>query len=113
MSHLWGEFRNSWIQIAGEVHQTAVDKGFWDGTRNNAELIALMHSELSECLEALRLDNPRSTKIPIFTEAEEELADLVIRVMDAAMANGWDVGGAIETKARYNKDRPHKHGKAF
>ena len=36
------------------IHEWAVKKGWWDNPRNKGELIALMHSELSECLEFLR-----------------------------------------------------------
>jgi hypothetical protein len=34
--------------------QIAIEKGWWEGERNEGELIALMHSELSEGLEAIR-----------------------------------------------------------
>ena len=34
-----------------EVHQTAIDHGWWETDRNIGEQIALMHSELSEALE--------------------------------------------------------------
>ena len=40
------------------IHQTAVDKGFWDDPRNMGEMIALMHSELSEALESHRSGEP-------------------------------------------------------
>jgi NTP pyrophosphatase (non-canonical NTP hydrolase) len=91
-------------------------KGFWPDpidARNKSELIALMHSELSEALEGLRHGNPPSDKIPPYSQVEEELADCVIRIADACGAFGWNLGGAIEAKLRYNESRPHKHGKAF
>ena len=54
-----------------------------------------MHSELSEALEALRQGNPRSEHIPEFSGVEEEMPDLIIRVLDAAAARSWRVGEAL------------------
>ena len=69
-----------------------------------------MHSELSEVLEAFRNNNPKSEKIPEFSNAEEELADVVIRIMDFSYARNLDIPAAILAKMEYNKNRPIKHG---
>ncbi len=112
-------FALAWSAMSGEVHATATQKGFWDAANCDAErdrdarAIALMHSELSEALEALRHGNPASEKIPAFTHAEEELADTIIRIMDFAQARGLNVAGAVVAKAEYNKGRPYMHGKKF
>ena len=97
------------------VHQTAVDHGFYEdgGATNDAERIALMHSELSEALEALRHGSPMDEKCPMYTNLEVELADCIIRVMDYAQFKGLNVAGAIIAKNAYNMGRPHKHGKKF
>ena len=87
-----------------------VDHGFEEEVYNVGEKIALMHSELSEALEYLRKDNGPSDHIPDFSGAEEEFADVIIRIMNTAQRLHLRVAEAMIAKQAFNAGRPFKHG---
>lgn len=72
--------------------------------RNKGEMIALMHSELSEMLEGIR-KNLNDDKLPHRKAEEVELADLFIRAFDYAGAYGLDLDGAVAEKRAFNRVR--------
>jgi len=93
----------NWMQAS--LHRTAVEKGFhqdWDNPLKVPTMLALVASEVSEALEAHRKGDD--------DHLSEELADIVIRVMDLAEALDLDLASVIVDKAKKNKDRPYKHG---
>lgn len=105
------EFIESFEAMQLDINENAIAKGFWDST-DVFQKTVLMHSEVSELVEALRLHEPKgSDKIPQFSNAEEECADIVIRVMDFAKQHKFDLARAIIAKNEFNKTRPYKHGK--
>lgn len=114
--NLLGGFRADVRELSAFVHRWAQSKGFWDYKGvpiycEKATKIALMHSETSELLETIR--KPAMSSIEGYSNEEEELADLVIRVLDYCGHYNLDLGGAILAKVKKNLARPHKHGKAF
>lgn len=104
------DFVKAFNLIECDIHRTAIDKGWWEKPRNQYELLALIHAELSEVLEALRAGNPPDDKIPQFSAIEAELADAIIRILDMAGGFGYLVAEALIAKIEFNKSRTFRHG---
>lgn len=108
-----------------EAYHTAEDKGFWDDSKDVndrfSECIALIHSELSESLEAHREGHEQ---VNIYDEVGEdsvfeELADTWIRMCDLAghLEEHYNLEGMfgqmLVDKMEYNETRDYKHGKEY
>ncbi len=92
-------------ELQREAWQIAEDHGFHDDDRSRAKVLALIHSEVSEALEADRNDDMRGYA--------EELADIIIRVLDHAEEENIDLGHCVERKMEKNRQREYKHGKNY
>lgn len=90
------------VQLA---HENAVNKGFWDKPRETGTMLALIHSEVSEALEADRHGDRENFA--------EEMADTVIRICDLCGGKGIDLEKAITEKMAVNVARPKLHGKQY
>jgi NTP pyrophosphatase (non-canonical NTP hydrolase) len=101
--------------LAAVLHETAKEKGFWDGEYSHDKVgnkLALVHSEVTEVLEAIRKSKGSENIV-------EEMADVIIRLLDvyAAMRNEEEIlhslDEVLEAKINKNKERPRLHGNLF
>lgn len=103
-------------RLSVKLHETAVEKGFWDPLETledkfvfYAKQIAMIHSEATEVLEALRKSRGGD-------KVTEELADIIIRVCDlyeGLLGMGEAEGSLNDTvrrKSLVNRGRPRLHG---
>lgn len=104
-------------ELVEAAHKNAFEKGFWEVgvLPNMGEKLALIHSEVSEALEAHR---ERGLETWQREDGKPEgfvyeLADVVIRIGDLCGAYGLRLEDAVRLKMAFNSKRPHKHGKSY
>lgn len=122
-------------ELAKEINKTNKTKGFWDNMNYSiditkdqvrviglskhikdafiAQKLALVHTEVSEAVEATRLEGYEENGYGLYTKDSfvDELADTIIRVLDICGQLDIDIEKQIEWKLNKNKSREFMHGK--
>lgn len=112
-----------------EVYRLNHAKGWFENDRSVGDLCALLHSEVSEVLDAYRKTGMSDATQKVYGVSEDgrdrvvkgekpqgvgsEMADIFIRLLD--MAKRWDIDliAEYERKMRYNWTRPYRHGDKY
>ncbi|MGE4340911.1 MAG: MazG nucleotide pyrophosphohydrolase domain-containing protein [Pigmentiphaga sp.] len=100
----------SYLQALGEEIHAVNRANGWEPVRPDdwhdiyivPAILALIHSEVSEALEAFRTGDRENFA--------EELADVAIRVLDCATGLGIDLDKEIRAKVEKNRRRAYRHG---
>lgn len=118
-------------RLAQQIHDNAERKGFHRDGIDIPRTLCLIHSEVSEALEADRkqlfskapsafyVSHLNNEDFKLVFEAsvkstfEDEMADIIIRVLDLCSAMKIDIDSHIAMKMRYNETREYKHGKEY
>lgn len=112
-------------ELSKAAYDNAKAKGFHaidgDTILDYARWTVNLHGEVSELWEAARKNalfdscDKHQSMMELFQDSltceEEELADIIIRVLDTAGARGINIGRSVLLKMAYNATRPHMHGK--
>ena len=96
-------------ELAKEIRQINEANGWnvlkfdeWADQYKVPGILALIHSEVSEALEAFRADDRDNFA--------EELADVLIRVLDCVGGLSDEFGAVVAAKLAKNRERGYRHG---
>ncbi len=115
-------------QVQAGAYSTSAEHGFHhaqstlppqDHARNTRLLLII--TEVAEAVKPLRRVNPHAPGSTEYAEFEartrreyaEELADIIIRTLDNAAADGIDLESILLEKMEANRERPHLHNRRF
>lgn len=125
-------FHHNFSKLLSICYYTAQIKGWHDPKKSFGEQILMMHSELSEVIEAYRTKDGDTQSIwfePVQVDIYDkdacttvtkvhhkpegvpvELADVLIRMGDTTKCENLSLLGAFFLKSRFNLTRPRRHG---
>ena len=89
--------------LSREIAKWRTEKGFVTEWSNIPEKLMLVVTELSEAMEAYRINDRKNFN--------EEIADTYIRMCDICGSIGIDIEDEITKKMEKNKSRPYRHNK--
>ena len=103
---------NTIPELIKQTVEINTENGWYDKPVTFPEMCALLHSEVSEALEAWRNDEPISwTSEGGKPEGiGSEFADIAIRLFDYSHRMGVDLDTEIRDKLAYNTTREYRHG---
>lgn len=134
MSYIDKTTINMMNELRDKIYQNAKDKGFWDKERNMGESLMLIVTELAEALEVHRASGqlkeftegqklslekmndeefPETFSIMVKDSFNDEMADVLIRVLDLCGGYNIDIDWHVKMKMRYNATRERLHGKKY
>jgi NTP pyrophosphatase (non-canonical NTP hydrolase) len=108
-------YDNIFDNLAINLHEVAVEKGFWPEDVDDifvAKQCMMIVSEVTEVMEAIRKDKGEE-------EITKEFADIIIRTLDlyaGVVEAGYtklSLDEMLREKVEFNKTRPEKHGVRF
>ena len=108
-------YDNLFDNLAINLHEVAVEKGFWPEDVDDifvAKQCMMIVSEVTEVMEAIRKDKGEE-------EITKEFADIIIRTLDlyaGVVEAGYtklSLDEMLREKVEFNKTRPEKHGVRF
>lgn len=114
-------------ELAKECYDNAAEKGWHDKPVAFGDCLMNIHAEISEAFEEYRKGMPLNKPYRVcdtepcmgcFTECKNkkpegipiEMADVIIRVLDACAMYEIDIDEAVGMKMEYNKTRSYRHG---
>lgn len=101
-----------------DVYAVNEANGWFEEGRTVGDDIALLHSEVSEMLEAYRdggladqtAEHVGTYGLPKPEGFGSEAADVLIRLLDTCKRRGVNLAFEFERKLEFNKSRGYKHG---